>query len=405
MDNRDKSNRQMMLASTPAESRTYAAAGTVELHPAASLHLDAGADFSSLARDARRTRTIVSSGRSYVDHVWPDARQWDLGAFAEARWRIRPRLTWRNGARVDLLQSQAGGADSPSLGGKTVAQQYVRFYGPGASEVDRLELGGAVTTLLQWSMLDSLSLHAGGGLTLRPAGVSERYFAFGPAPGGFLVGNPTLAAEKRVQAEAGLSYELARWLELRAVGHYSLVLDYILKTAIARQDVNGDGPQDVVMGFGNVTAQLAGADLVLALTPLSFLTIPVTVSYVRGWNISDGRDLPEVPPLRGTAALRFHRGQRYRIWGELGLRWAAEQVMIDPQFPETETPAHAVLDLRAGVGLWRRLWFTLGLENLLDTRYYEHLTREAVLATGDLQAGDKIPAPGRTVMLGLRGEI
>ncbi|MGD8396981.1 MAG: hypothetical protein PVF43_16045 [Candidatus Eiseniibacteriota bacterium] len=46
----------------------------------------------------------------------------------------------------------------------------------------------------------------------------------------------------------------------------------------------------------------------------------------------------------------------------------------------------------------------IGVENLLDRRYHEHLTHEALLPVGDLAAGDEIPAPGRAIWVDVRVE-
>jgi outer membrane receptor protein involved in Fe transport len=55
--------------------------------------------------------------------------------------------------------------------------------------------------------------------------------------------------------------------------------------------------------------------------------------------------------------------------------------------------------------LVRRLRLEAGVENLLDTTYHEHLTREVALPVGDLRQGDEVPAPGRYAYLTLRLEL
>jgi outer membrane receptor protein involved in Fe transport len=92
-------------------------------------------------------------------------------------------------------------------------------------------------------------------------------------------------------------------------------------------------------------------------------------------------------------------------WAELGGRWVGEQDRVDPEFGEDATPGFFVVHVRAGAQLFERLDLEASVENLLDETYHEHLTRESVFATGGLTAGGEIPAPGRSVHIGLRASF
>ena len=80
------------------------------------------------------------------------------------------------------------------------------FYGPGAADYDRTETLGAANAVVEWWFMPDASTHLGVGIGTRAAGVTERYFAFAPAPGGFLIGNPTLDAEKKTEIEWGIDW-------------------------------------------------------------------------------------------------------------------------------------------------------------------------------------------------------
>lgn len=404
MGNRTKPNRAMMLATTPATSTSASAGIRFDFDLSSITTLSAGADFVRLARDATRSRTMVATGMTLKDHVWPDTKQLDVGLFAEHSWRITPNLDWRNGARTDFFKSSARGLDDASLGGKTVLEQYDAFYG-GVDDPQRFELAASVLSLLHWRPTATLGLHVGAHYTMRPAGVTERYFAFGPAPGGYLVGNPTLNAEKKVHTELGVSLK-SRFLDGRIDVFTSWVKDFILRQALdVDVDVDGDGNSDLVRGFSNVDALLFGAELALRIKPWRYLTIPLALSAVRGLNSTGDRDLPEIPPLMGRVAVQTRLGRRQQIWAELGLRFAAAQELIDEAFGEDTTDAWATLNASVGTALGRRWRLSLTAENLLDAEYHEHLTREAIFAAGSLQSGDEIPAPGRRVVIRLSGSI
>ena len=53
----------------------------------------------------------------------------------------------------------------------------------------------------------------------------------------------------------------------------------------------------------------------------------------------------------------------------------------------------------SGLQVARLVRVEIGIDNLLDADYHEHLDREAPGAVGDLVAGGEIPAPGRALSL------
>jgi iron complex outermembrane receptor protein len=178
--------------------------------------------------------------------------------------------------------------------------------------------------------------------------------------------------------------------------------DYIYPFTIDRRDVNRDGVEDVVRGFRNVDAQLYGGEGSAIFKPLGPVSIPLSLSYVRGKNTSDDTNLPRIPPLEGRARVRVDVGRKVPWWAEFGGRFAARQTKIDLDFPENETPGFAVFHLRGGFEVFGRLHVDAGVENLFDQEYTEHLTPWAAVGSGDLQQGDEIPEPGRYVRIGFK---
>ncbi len=404
MNNAEKANRHTLEAETPSESDTYAGALKTWFTLAPNVSLAAGVDTFYLQRDATRTRFLVASGQTFKDHIWPDASQWNAGAFAEFHLDLIENLHLRVGGRLDRVESDAEGADDPGLGGRTVRENFVRFYGPEAADVTETEVLGAANVLMEWQVLPEILIYAGGGFSMRPAGVTERYFAFSPAPGGFLLGNPSLDAEKKYEIDCGLQWQRNGFDFSLSLFHFWFD-DYILQTELARMDVNGDGTQDLVRGFQNVEARLYGVEASLIIKPAKHWSVPLSFYYTRGRNRSNDIDLPEIPPFEGRAALRFDHGEKHPWWCAFGGRFVAEQNDVDETFPEDETAAFNVFHLRGGVRIGRHLRLQVGIENLFDEDYNEHLTREVLLAAGDLVAGDEVPAPGRSYTFNLRFEF
>jgi iron complex outermembrane receptor protein len=183
---------------------------------------------------------------------------------------------------------------------------------------------------------------------------------------------------------------------------YHDVADFIHDIVLDRTDVNGDGTPDVIRGFQNVDATLYGGEVSAVIRIGSHWTLPAALAYVRGENDDESKPLPEIPPLEGRAAVRYAFGGPLPGWAELGGRFADDQHRIDAEFPEDRTPGFAVWHLRGRLELGRGIELQVGVENLLDREYHEHLTRETKLPVGDLGAGDEIPQPGRAVVVALR---
>jgi len=394
MSNRNKPNRGVIHAQ--AETETSVLAGRLGLSWRLSPYsvLEAGIDGSGVARDGIRERFLVGPGKTFFGRIWPDATQRDLGLFVEATIGVAPRWVLRAGGRVDWVRSDAAAVDDPSLMGRTVRENYVYFYGPEAAGVEANETLFSGNFLVEWEPADRTTVHLGVGLTSRAPGITERYFAFAPAPGGFQVGNPTLDPEQKVEVEVGLEYREEGYSFYLSL-FYDWFRDYVLQTTIGEQDVNGDGVDDIIKGFINVDARLYGLEAGATVRAGDGWSIPVALAFVRGLNETDGGNLPEIPPLEVRAAARYGWNGAAAWWCELGGRFVNRQDKVDPTFPEDPTAGFSVYHLRGMVELPKGFTLQAGIENLFDRDYSEHLTREAMLPVGDLMPGQEIPAPGR----------
>jgi iron complex outermembrane receptor protein len=409
MSNRGKPNRAMMEAETDSYSDSSGAGLSARWGLFGRSTLEAGADYSGLHSDALRERHMVMSGTTMYDHLWPDVSQDNVGLFAEYSLGMVPGWQLRFGGRYDMVSSEAAAADDPGMGGRTIRESYVLFYGPEAAITDRDEDLWSANALFTKEFSGELSIYAGVGMVQRPAAMTERYFAFAPAPGGFTVGNPTLDTERKREISAGVRFD-SNWVQGSVGLYYYSVADYVKDTTLGWMDMNNDGTDDRIRGYANVDATLTGGEITAVFRVGSRFTVPTSLYYVRGEYGSEGTPLPEIPPLEGRAAARMTYGKRSAGWVELGGRFVARQDRVDPDFPttapptftENPTPGFSVWHLRASFPLHQCVNLEVGVENLLNEEYWEHLTRETFLPVGDLARGEEIPQPGRWVFVGLQ---
>jgi iron complex outermembrane receptor protein len=401
MSNRGKPNRATVEAEATSDAQTWSAGVTTRLSISATSMLELGVDYTDLERDALRERLVLASGTTFYDHLWPDVSQEDLGAFAEIRVTAARAWNLRFGLRYDGISSAASAADDPGLGGRTIRENYVWFYGPGAAVTDRDEDLFSGNVLVVRDLGKRWSVHGGFGLVSRSAGMTERYFSFAPAPNGFVVGNPALDAERKREIAAGARYAGER-VELELFVYHHDVADFIHSTVLDSIDVNGDGTLDLIRGFKNVDATLYGAEASARIRVNSKWSVPTAAAYVHGENDTAGVPLPEIPSFEGRAAVRYGFAGRTPGWVELGGRFVDRQDRVDTAFGEDETPGFAVWHLRGRFDVGGGIELQVGVENLLDKEYHDHLTREAIMPVGGLGAGDEIPQPGRSLVVGVR---
>ena len=387
MDNALKPNQPRMDASADTESETFGARLATGWRFSDDADWTFGLDGHHLNRDGTRTRVVKIAPPApgiYYDPIWPDADQGQLGLFAERSRELSNNSRLRLGLRGDVVFSSIGRGDDASLFGQTVNEAYISNYGPDAADTDRNEFLFGGNVLWEVPQNESIDWFIGAGCVQRAASITERFYAYAPAPGGLQIGNPTLDPETKGELDGGVDF-YGDHMEIGLHAYTAYVWDYILETAIAPN----------TRGFENTDALLVGGEIDGRWNISDAWSIPFSVAYVRGRNLSDNRDLPLIPPLNGRVSLRWDSSWKQDPWAEFVFRAATAQKDIDSEFPESETPGYGVCDLRAGLELPGGIGLEAGIENLFDKDYTDHLSRETPMAVGDLAAGEKVPMPGR----------
>lgn len=397
-----------------AETDTYSLAGGVQVQREfGETDVVMGLDYTGQFRDALRTRETL--GGTFADHLWPDIEQHDLGGFAEVSQALSSDFQLQIGGRLDVLWAQAHGAGDAVAGfppGTSLAPDirgnYVAFNGAEAGDTSRVDLLGGGNVLLSWQPTDTLTWHAGAGLSVAAPGATERYRAFVNAlGGGFEIGNPALNSEKTWLASTGWRWE-ENFFQLDAEAYYAYVEDFHYRTAIQAAPL--------VYGFRQIDAQFYGAEATARLLPFApaweGLSLPVSLAYAAGDNLSSGNRLAEIAPWQLTTGARIEDTQPgWRWWGEMEVALTGSRSNPTPaEVPIFQDSAGFDLwSLRTGVAWDSGLSLELAIENLFDTHFYHYLQPPVAPgpapSSGDLVAGDRIPGPGRSVNISLKWQF
>lgn len=256
--------------------------------------------------------------------------------------------------------------------------------------------------------LEGLRLQLSGARKMRAPSYLERYawlpleVSGGLADGHNYVGQIGLEPEKSYEVEGGIEW---RWngLYLSPRAFYRQIDDYIQGTPSTDSDVitvstlNGD-PDPLV--FSNVGAQLFGIDAGYGLKLPFDLQIDGTIGWVRGKRRDIVDDLYRIAPVQGRTTLSWNPA-----FGSVGIEglYAGRQSHVSVTNGETPTDGWAILNLFASWRPWEGLALAVGLDNMLDEPYADHLAGTNRVASSAAAVGDKVPAPGRSFWARVHG--
>lgn len=228
----------------------------------------------------------------------------------------------------------------------------------------------------------------------RAPNLIERYLwtplsaSAGMADGRSYLGNLDLDSETSHQFAATAEWNVRRF-SLKTTPFYNLVSDYIQAAPTTRLDQSGRP----VLQFQNLgRADLFGVDGSAGYQLTTNLFLHAMISYVQGINRDTGGALYRIAPLRGALRLE-HRAGPWKNTAELVM--ADAQNRVAAYNSETRTPAYAVLNLGTRVQLWQYWNFQLGVENVFNRKYSEHLGGINRVSGSDVPVGSRIPEPGR----------
>jgi iron complex outermembrane receptor protein len=120
----------------------------------------------------------------------------------------------------------------------------------------------------------------------------------------------------------------------------------------------------------------------------------LAAAFTYAQNLELNEPLPEIAPMD----IRYVLAGSYlkdKLRPEVTFRYVIEQDRVSQEFGETVTPSFALLDVKIIYRFTDQLGANVGVNNLFNQNYYEHLSR-SIIATDN-----PIFAPGRNVFVKL----
>ena len=332
--------------------------------------------------------------------------------------RVGGFVEWRSGfgaieSELGLRIDRHGASTGPSRFGPGVPAGPVNLANAFAL-ADRNWSGTSVDASLRlWAEMDAFTPRLTLAHKTRAPSLIERYSwlpteaSGGLADGNIYVGDVNLKIEKAWIAELGVDWQ-GDTAYARPVIYYRRINDFIqgipfdttpgiLNTPVEIVS-NGSG-DPTPLRFANTDAPIWGADIAFGAKIAGPLRLDGVASYVRAERTDIADNLYRMAPANGRLAVSWEES-----------RWS---ISVEGQFiarqhhvsaTNTEAPsAGYVLANISGYWLIRDgVRLDLGIENLFDTYYLDHLAGYNRITGSDVPLGSRLPGAGRSAFARIR---
>jgi iron complex outermembrane receptor protein len=396
-------SRRASFASSEAVSKvealTYGGKIETEWCLGSKINLFTGVDMVNLSRDGGRDRLVkvnmtgntLPTPLAFFDKVWQDSYSNDFGYFAETKIKASDKSWLTVGSRLDFVTSDANDLDAT----------YAALY-PNIDKRNETLYSGTVS--YQYLFNTNYKMEASFGRGTRAANLEERFIAFfniGRDAYEY-VGNPNLKPEVNNQFE--LSFDGKSKLngffndvQFGTSVFYSIYENYILGVVdeTLTRKYNATTPPIHPKVFRNIDNALkTGFEVYGNVKFYNNFNFGTEVSYTYTENKDFNESLPLTPPL----VTRLKLGYDYKnFWAKALYTLTAKQNKISTSYDEITTAGYEVMDLNIGYKPIESVSIGMGLLNVFDQYYNNHLT----FAFNNVAGYGRVPItePGRNFTL------
>jgi iron complex outermembrane receptor protein len=295
--------------------------------------------------------------------TWPGNHQTDLGLFLADHIHLND----KNSIDLKMRFNVAKSAISNQMG---IDQLAVFGYDVSKSNYQFLK---NLSVSYQYQFSEYTSAFANVGYTERMPTTSERYgfYLFNRMDNHDYIGNPLLKNEQALNAELNLLIKNKDFY-WKLSGFSNRVHNYIMGVNFtgSSMTIGAEGLRSYI----NVDyANLSGAESSLNYSFLNnHFTINNTLKWIQGRD-EYGKSLPLISPLKTITSLRY---VHQKIFLQLENEWSMKQTKINSDFGEKQTDGYSLFNMRSTLTIRNKkstFDISLGMENIFDIAYHEHL--------------------------------
>ncbi len=291
--------------------------------------------------------------------TWPGVERWNMGQFLEYQSRLGPAFNINLSMRYDLFQSKAT---------NEMGQDALRIFYP-ENDLERIDHLLSANTHLTYNVTDNWNSLLSFASGQRVPTVSEAYgyYLYNPVDGYLYLGNPDLPVETSQQVE---------WQNSQTTSHGRMSLNlyyykfnhYIFGQVMSEDAFSyANGWKKYVDGGA---AQISGIEWSILHRFSPHLIFQGGMNYEESRLLNYQDFLPHIPPLEVHSSLTFARSG---FWVQIDTRGAAAQTHNSLVSGENSSSAFLVIDLKGELDLLPGLKMNLGMTNLTNQLYHEHL--------------------------------
>lgn len=359
-------------------------------------------------RDLHNSDISNPTDASFFVVNFNDSQRQVLGVFGETEWRLGSDWELSGGLRVNQVRMDSDEVSASMAmmmpGVRTLMQRF--------NSADRSSDDRNIDWLLRanWNPIPAWTITAALARKSRSAAYQEKFLwlplqsAGGLADGNNYIGDLDLKPEVAHEVELGFDWQSNGAL-LSPRFFYRHVDNYIQgvpsTNAVANavsQMMSGSDP----LQFANVEARLYGMDMNWRAPLSDAWSLYGIVNYIRGEREDIDDDLYRIAPPNTTIGLRMQQAN----W-EASVETLAymRQNHVSDTNGEGTTPGHAILNLAAQWNIRAGVTLGLGIDNVLNREYRDHLNGVNRAVNNDIAVGEKLPGWGRNAYARLRWEF
>jgi iron complex outermembrane receptor protein len=330
-------------------------------------------DWYSTSAYANMTMFVPNELDMFME-TWPDVTRHDGGAYLSDQLTLSPKMYLNTNIRVE----QAFSKMNSEMGHKQFS-----VFGYELSDYNASHLLLNIGSTLRYDFTDKTTSKLALNYGERLPSVSEMYgfYLYNSFDGYDYLGVPTIEKERSFQLTGAIDLKPNDRLSLAMDGFYYWFEDYIIGYVDESLDAMTIGAKGVKV-YENISGvTFTGFNAQIAYHPIKSIEMLYTVKATYALD-RDKNPLPLIPPLKNNLTVVGQtKGYKLQVEGE----YALQQTKVNPEAGEQMTPNYFLFNIRMNKVIDfenSNLNMSVGVENLLDESYREHLDWGGILRPG-----------------------